>query len=113
MRTCRDLKGAIVGWVRLLGGSVTMSKGGFVRVSVKDIDLEVNITSRKGALADPELHLPAGVLGPSIGAIRCDREFMRIGGMHLGCNSPVRVIRPVKVGNLCPLLRRHCFDNGD
>ena len=36
MRTCRDLKGAIVGWVRLLGGSVTMSKGGFVRVSVKD-----------------------------------------------------------------------------
>ena len=37
MRICRDLKGAIVGWVRLLGGSVTMSKGGFVRVSVKVI----------------------------------------------------------------------------
>ena len=36
MRICRDLKGVIVGWVRLLGGSVTMSKGGFVRVSVKD-----------------------------------------------------------------------------
>ena len=40
MRTCRDLKGAIVWWVRLLGGSVTMSKGGFVRVSVKAMSLK-------------------------------------------------------------------------
>ena len=53
MRTCRDLKGAIVGWVRLLGGSVTMSKGGFVRVSVK---AEFAVTL-KGEMNEKEMNL--------------------------------------------------------
>ena len=48
MRICRDLKGVIVGWVRLLGGSVTMSKGGFVRVSVKENAPFLPVTSRMG-----------------------------------------------------------------
>ena len=58
MRICRDLKGVIVGWVRLLGGSVTMSKGGFVRVSVKEIKRQGRMRA-PGRLQDPKMTIGA------------------------------------------------------